>query len=185
MRKTIWQKIALTTLIISTFLTLSCSKQTDSMDEKYLDKVQTLDSTINSFYAAISSDNGQSFDWDLYRYVMHPEAKLIRWGPDKSDGYKSYALTYYTTDDYIKTYGKYMKNVGFYEKEIFREVTTFRSIGHVLSGYASYERDIKEPIIRGINSFQLLNDGKRWWIINAFYTRETPENPIPEKYFQK
>ena len=181
MNKSILRKLSLSTSLISILLVGSCSEQTQSMDDKYLDKVQTLDSTIDSFYAAISSDNGQPFDWDLYRYVMHPEGKLIRYGTEK-DG--SYSLIFYTSDDYIERYQNYMEGVGFYEKEIFREITNFGPISQVLSGYASYEKDIKEPIIRGINSFQMLNDGKRWWIVNAYYTRETLENPIPQEYFE-
>ena len=178
MSKTFIKKITLS--ISSIFMISSCSEQNEALDKKYLDKVQTLDSTINAFYAAISSDNGQSFDWDLYKYVMHPEAKLVRYGPEK-DG--SYSTTYYSADDYIKRYKKYMENVGFYEKEIFRgEVTSFGNISHVWSGYASFEKSDKNPIIRGINSFQLLYDKERWWVISAYYTRETPNNPIPKEY---
>jgi hypothetical protein len=39
--------------------------------------------------------------------------------------------------------------------------------------------------MRGINSIQLWNDGKRWWIVNIFWQSETPDNPIPEKYLSK
>jgi hypothetical protein len=38
--------------------------------------------------------------------------------------------------------------------------------------------------MRGINSFQLLNDGKRWWVITIFWSQETPEMPLPEKYLK-
>jgi hypothetical protein len=36
--------------------------------------------------------------------------------------------------------------------------------------------------MRGINSIQLLNDGKRWWIVNIYWTQENEEHPIPERY---
>jgi len=38
--------------------------------------------------------------------------------------------------------------------------------------------------MRGINSFQLMNDGKRWWVINIYWQAETPDNKIPEKYLK-
>jgi hypothetical protein len=41
------------------------------------------------------------------------------------------------------------------------------------------------PFARGINSIQLMNDGKRWWIINIYWMQESEENPIPEKYLPK
>ena len=34
----------------------------------------------------------------------------------------------------------------------------------------------------GINSFQLMNDGKRWWVVNIYWQAETTDNPIPAKY---
>jgi len=38
--------------------------------------------------------------------------------------------------------------------------------------------------MRGINSIQLWNDGKRWWIITILWQSENKENPIPEKYIE-
>ena len=38
--------------------------------------------------------------------------------------------------------------------------------------------------MRGINSFQLLNDGKRWWVVTIFWLGETPDNPIPKQYLK-
>jgi hypothetical protein len=39
--------------------------------------------------------------------------------------------------------------------------------------------------MRGINSIQLLNDGKRWWIVNIYWMQESEANPIPDKYLPK
>jgi hypothetical protein len=182
MSKTIFQKIVFSTLLISIFLTFSCSNQTESLDKKYLDKVQTLDSTVKAYYDAFSADKKGIFDWDLLKFLFLPEGKLIRYGPGKD---RNYSIIYYSTDDYIERYKKYMENVGFYEKEIYRKVTIFGNISHVLSAYECFEKFDDKPIIRGINSLQLLNDGKRWWIVNAYWTRETPNNPILEEYFLK
>ena len=30
--------------------------------------------------------------------------------------------------------------------------------------------------------FQLLNDGRRWWIVTIFWDSERPDNRIPERY---
>ena len=48
--------------------------------------------------------------------------------------------------------------------------------------YAFRKSDEKEPLLRWINSFQLLNDGKRWWVVTIYWQAETPDNKIPEKY---
>jgi hypothetical protein len=55
--------------------------------------------------------------------------------------------------------------------------------------FSSYEskrtaQDAK-PFSRGINSIQLLNDGKRWYVVTIFWDSERPDNPIPAKYLPK
>ena len=35
---------------------------------------------------------------------------------------------------------------------------------------------------RGINSIQLLNDSKRWWVVTVFWDAEQKGKTIPEKY---
>ena len=39
-----------------------------------------------------------------------------------------------------------------------------------------------EPFARGINSFQLMNDGTRWWVVSIMWDSERPDNPIPDRY---
>jgi hypothetical protein len=36
--------------------------------------------------------------------------------------------------------------------------------------------------MRGINSVQLFNDGRRWWIVSIYWQQENARAPIPEKY---
>ena len=36
--------------------------------------------------------------------------------------------------------------------------------------------------MRGINSIQLIFDGRRWWIVTIYWEHESPEHPIPAKY---
>ena len=37
----------------------------------------------------------------------------------------------------------------------------------------------EKPLVRGINSIQLVNDGKRWWIASVAWDTEREDNPIP------
>ena len=91
-----------------------------------------------------------------------------------------------TPEDYIKSSGKWLYDNGFHEKEINRQVQTFGNITQVFSTYESYRnKDDKKPFMRGINSIQLMNDGKRWWIINIYWMRESEEHPIPKQYLPK
>ena len=147
---------------------------------KYLDKVKTLDSTLETLYAVISGEAGEKRDWDLFRYLFIPEAKLIPSGKNQ-EGKIGYRIM--SPDDYVESSGSWLEENGFFEKEIHRKTDTFGNITQVFSTYESFrsEKDEK-PFARGINSIQLLNAGKRWWVLNIYWTAETPENPIPAEY---
>jgi hypothetical protein len=42
--------------------------------------------------------------------------------------------------------------------------------------------DQPEPDVRGVNSFQLFFDGDRWWVVTIFWSGETADNPIPDRF---
>ena len=166
--------------LITFILALTYSSKAQDQDEKYGKHVKTINSTLESLYGVISGEKGVERDWDLMRYLFHPDAKLI---PAVKNNEAIYQAQYMTVDDYISASGNWLVENGFFEKEIHRVVNTFGSIVQVFSTYESFRSEADEkPFMRGINSIQLLNDGQRWWIINIYWTQETPENPIPEEY---
>ncbi|MCE2613099.1 hypothetical protein LVD13_08965 [Flavobacteriaceae bacterium D16] len=146
----------------------------------YLPKVKTIDSTIEALYGVISGPKGQERDWDFFRYLFHPEARLIVSGKGE-DG--QYGSRYITIDNYIESANKWMLENGFYEKELHKVIERFGPIAHVFSSYESF-RTIEDeaPFMRGINSIQLMHTSDRWMIINIYFTQESQENPIPAKY---
>jgi hypothetical protein len=164
-------------------LILLISVWNGTAQSNYSDKVQTLDSTMETLYAVISGEAGESRDWELFNYLFTADAKLLPSGKNQEGkiGYRAM-----TPKDYVDSSGKWLEENGFFEKEIFRVTETFGSVKHVFSTYESYrsEKDEK-PFARGINSIQLMNDGSRWWVLNIYWTQESETNPIPEKYLPK
>jgi hypothetical protein len=80
---------------------------------------------------------------------------------------------------------KVLEEQGFFEREVARRTEMFGNIAHVFSTYeARHKVEDKDPLVRGINSIQLMNDGKRWWIVTVFWQAETPDNPLPKKYLE-
>ena len=71
---------------------------------------------------------------------------------------------------------------GHVEHEIAQRVDVYGSIANVWSSYESRKTPEDPQVVRGINSIQLMNDGKRWWITGAQWQHETAEAPIPPKY---
>ena len=143
--------------------------------------VETLDSIMPATYDSISGDAGQPRDWDRFRSLFHKDARLIPTGKNK-EGVVS--ATVLSPDDYIKRAEPFLMK-GFHEREIARRVERYGNIVHVFSTYESrHKKDDKTPFARGINSFQLLNDGKRWWVITIYWQGESPDNAIPKEYLK-
>ena len=171
--------------IVLSFLSFAFSihMEAQSSAEKHISKVQSLDTTLSTLYDVISGEKGQERDWELFKYLFHPEAKLIPTGKNKEGLHTS---RYMTPDDYIASSGKWLVENGFFEKEIHRSVNTFGNITQVFSTYESFKSESDAaPFMRGINSIQLLNDGKRWWVINIYWMQESENNPIPVAYLPK
>ncbi|PNQ72667.1 hypothetical protein C1T31_11005 [Hanstruepera neustonica] len=170
-------------LILSVILLATSITYGQDKTNMYADNVSTLDATIKTLYQVISGDKGEERNWDLFKFLFHPDAKLIPTGRNQEG---KYSARYMTPSDYIKSSGKWLVENGFHEVEINRTTDTFEQITQVFSTYESYHNKTDEkPFMRGINSIQLLNDGTRWWVINIYWKQETAENPIPETYLPK
>jgi hypothetical protein len=145
--------------------------------------VGSIDAIINAVYDVISGDAGQARDWDRLRSLFHKDARLIPSGKNKDTGIT--AATFLGTEDYIKRVDAAFLRDGFHERGIARRIDQYGNIAQVFSTYESFrKKDDKKPFMRGINSFQLMYDGKRWWVINIFWQSETPEYPIPKQYLK-
>jgi hypothetical protein len=145
--------------------------------------VGSMDAILTAVYDVISGPAGKKRDWDRMRSLFIPGARLIPTGPRPGGAYGSRVLT---VEDYVTRGSALFEKEGFFEKEIARKTESFGQIAHVFSTYeARHSPDDAKPFIRGINSFQLMNDGKRWWIVTIFWQAEDEKNPLPEKYLMK
>ncbi len=145
-----------------------------------LSNVQTLDSTIETLYGVISGEAGEKRDWELFKFLFTDDAQLI---PSYKDENGKVTYLAMSPEGYIERSGSWLEENGFFEKEINRVVESFGQVTHIFSTYESYrsEKDEK-PFARGINSIQLMKSEDRWWIVNIYWTAESEDNPIPEKY---
>ena len=145
--------------------------------------VSSLDAIMKSVYDVISGDAGKTRDWDRFNSLFVSGARLIPTGKNAQSGVIG-ARTY-TPDEYRQRAEPFFAKEGFFEREKARRVEMYGNIAHVFSTYESFHSlSDKTPFARGINSFQLLNDGKRWWVVTIYWQAESPENPIPKKYLK-
>ncbi len=72
-----------------------------------------------------------------------------------------------------------------FKRELSRKTEQFGNLVHVFSTYeGKHKLSEEKPFLRGINSFQLMNDGALWWFIDVVWEAERPDNPLPEKYLK-
>src|SRR6266853_2385369 len=144
--------------------------------------VATMDSTIAAVYDVISGPAGKR-NWDRFRSLFAPGARLIANGVRPTGEAVSRVMT---VEDYAQRNGPFFEKNGFFEQEATRHTDAFGNIAQVFSTYESrHAKDDEKPFQRGINSIQLMNDGKRWWIVTVFWQGEDEKNRLPDKYLKK
>ena len=152
---------------------------TDSIPANSKD-VGSIDGIVAALYEVISGPAGEKRNWDRMRTLFIPEARLIATAK-RPDG--SFAKRVMSVEDYINTSGPLLERDGFFELEIGRKTDQYGNIVQLFSAYATKrKKEDDKPFMRGINSIQLWNDGKRWWIVTIFWQAETADNPVPGKY---
>jgi hypothetical protein len=144
--------------------------------------VESIDGIVAALYDVISGPAGKPRDWDRMRSLFAPEAHLMIAVPHP-DG--SFALRTLTVEDYIGRNSKAFATMGFFERELARTSDSFGQIAQVFSTYESrHAAGDAKPFQRGINSLQLFNDGRRWWVVNLVWRAEDERLPLPERYLR-
>jgi hypothetical protein len=142
--------------------------------------VSSPDAILAATYGAISGPAGQKRDWDRFRSLFIPDARLIS-ARRTDDG--SYSVQSLSPNDYAARADAYFAKNGFAEREIARKAERYGNIMQIFSTYESrHDAKDEQPFARGINSFQLFFDGKRWWVVTIFWQEETPDNALPKEF---
>ena len=156
--------------------------------------VASIDAIVGAVYDVISGPAGQKRDWERMRSLFAPGARLIPTSPVRPPGTapdapltgaETYATHVLDVDGYIARASKFLEEEGFFERETARRVEAYGHIAHVWSTYEARQKaDDPLPFMRGINSIQLMNDGRRWWVVSIFWEAETTRTPLPAKYLK-
>jgi len=142
--------------------------------------VASPEAIVAALYGVISGDRGVARDWDRFRSLFHPTARLM---PSGLNAQGVGVVRSITPDEYIALAEPVLIGQGFHEREITRRSERFGRIVHVWTTYESlHALSDPQPFARGINSVQLFHDGTRWWILSVYWQGETPVEPIPADY---
>ena len=140
--------------------------------------VKSIDSILAAVYNVISGPAGER-DWNRFRSLFLPGAALTSAEKDR-DGI--IRVRPRSVEGYVTGAGAYFAQHGFFESPIVSRVQTFGNVAQVFCSYESRGAASEAPFARGINSFQLAYDGKRWWIVSILWDEERPDNPLPKEF---
>jgi hypothetical protein len=140
--------------------------------------VASIDAIIAACYDVISGPAGPR-DWNRFLSLFAADARLI---PTRHDS-TGIHIRSLSPQEYSERAGANFTKNAFYEKSLGNQVDHYGAIAQVFSAYASRRSpDDPKPFARGINSFQLFNDGHRWYIVTIYWDSEQSGETIPDRY---
>lgn len=146
----------------------------------YSKDTRSIESTVQVLYEVISGDPGSPRDWDRFKNLFKPEARLI---PTRKDDQGNLTIKAMTPDEYVQLFSSRI-STGFFERELSRKVEEYGSVVHVFSTYETKEKKDGPVTNRGINSIQLFKDKDRYYVVNIFWCAESMGFPLPDKYLK-
>lgn len=143
--------------------------------------VKSMNAILVAIYDVISGPVGGR-DWNRFRSLFLPQARFteVSTAPDGSK-----MVMAWNVDEFVRDAGEVFAKDAFYEKAVVNRPMSFGNMAEVFSSYESRRSPSSKPFERGINSIQLLNDGKRWWVLSILWDVERPGNPLPANFAKK
>ena len=146
----------------------------------YSKDTRSVESTVLALYDVISGEPGSPRDWDRFKNLFKPEARLI---PTRKDDQGNLTIKAMTPDEYVQLFSSRI-STGFFERELSRKVEEYGTVIHVFSTYETKEKKDGLVTNRGINSIQLFKDKDRYYVVNIFWCAESMGFALPDKYLK-
>ena len=156
------------------------SSSASSQPKDYSDDVKSIDAIIATVYQVISGEPGATRDWDRFKNLFTPDARLI---PTRKSESGELIPKPMSPNEYVELF-KSRIPTGFFEKELSRKTEVYGTLVHAFSTYETKEKNDGPVTNRGINSIQLFKDKNRYYIVNIFWCAESMGFVLPEKYLK-
>ena len=128
--------------------------------------VNTVDAIIQALYQVISGPAAQKRDWDRFRTLFAPGARLI---PALARNGEKPVIRVLDVEAYIRRTDAFFEKEDFWESEKERRMDASGNLVHAFSMYESRHKQGDPPFQTGVNSIQLFSDGTRWWIVTVMW----------------
>jgi hypothetical protein len=120
---------------------------------------------VAAYYDVLSGSAGTPRDWQRFRSLFHPDAQYVwtnHWEPKHS------VANIMSLDAIVERLTTNLAKADVYEKSVEDKTEISDSMVNVWSKYETRTHAADTaPIRRGVNSFQIENDGDRYWIVQV------------------
>lgn len=146
--------------------------------EASAEDVASPESIVKAVYATTWGPPAQARPWARLRSLVMPGARFVQATVRDESGANQVRVV--DLEGFIAWSESFMLKEGFFERETHHTVRQFGRTAHVFSAYETSRQRPDAPLIaRGVNSFNLVHDGKRWWIASIVWDRGRAGNPMP------
>jgi hypothetical protein len=137
----------------------------------------TAEGTVRELYRLVSFAPGAKTDWAKVRSLFLPQAVVFL-------RTSRTASTVFTLEGFVADFVAFdtlpaVVQHGFTETIVRLRPTVFRDVAHVLVLYEASIPGTPRPPQQGVDSFQLIRQDGRWWIVSVANDIVTPETPLP------
>jgi len=129
----------------------------------YLSEAETLRDIVPALYEVVSGAPDEERNWPLLYDLFAPTATITPLF--HRDGMPDISVL--TASEFVDLNKLLFKDVGFYETETHNQTIQVGHMATVISAYESRETPDKPVYSKGINTFQLVNDGRRWCVVSV------------------
>jgi len=140
---------------------------------------RTAEGVVRELYRLVTVKAGANPDWEKVRSLFLKNAVIaLRTSPDNATVFSVQGFV----DDFVAFNERaQVKETGFSERVVRLKATVSGDIAHVLVLYEASIPGSPRPPQRGVDSFQLIREDGRWWIVAVTNDLPSPNNPIPQE----
>lgn len=143
---------------------------------------ETIESTMQAVLDVISGPAGKKIDVTRWRNLFRGDVKFIIRSKTKEG---QMVVRESSVEDYAKNIMPRIEALDFFETVGNLTIDRYGDIAQVFMVYETRKTADGEPFDKGINSFQLLYDQNRWWVVSLMWQAESSGVPIPKEYLKK
>ncbi len=124
---------------------------------------QSPQAVIAALYDSISAEAGEQRDWQRFRALFFEGTRFTMALPPTETG----GIVTTDVEKLIEQTEQLYKPIGFFEIETDQHIIKYNQMANIYSSF-EIKKSLKDeqPLMRGLNHFQLLFDGKRWWVVS-------------------